>query len=159
MNALIIGVYGLYLILTGLAGNAGALAGKVQDDAPKFLPWVIAIFVLAFLHGSSEAGRKITGPFIFLLVLTFILKRFDTLKSQSQQLWDMAANAKPSTTSGGDKVAPAGSMSTSTQQQPLTPASPAVNDAIHSLVGPSSTTPSNMNGASDALFALENLLG
>lgn len=93
MQGLTIGVYGLYLILVGLNGNAGALAGKVQEDAPKFLPWIIAIFVLAFLNSSSEAGRKITGPFIALLVVAFVLKRFDTLKSQSQQLWNMAAKS------------------------------------------------------------------
>lgn len=153
MNALIVGVYGLYLILVGFNGNAGTLADKVQDDAPKFLPWVIAIFVLAFLHGSGEAGRKVTGPFLFLLILTFVLKRFDTLQAQTKQLWDMAANAKPSTSTGADKVAHAGTVNT-TNQMGLSN-SPVTSAAIQSLTGSSTSNSS----ASDSLFALENLFG
>lgn len=131
MDGLTIGVYGIYLILVGMNGNAGLLANKVQEDAPKFLPWIVAIFVIAAINGSSEAGRKITGPFVFLLVLSFVLKRFDTLKSQSEQLWNMAANAKPSTHTA--PAAPSPTMS--------------------------ADSGGNLNSFSDNLFALENLLG
>lgn len=135
MQGLTIGVYGLYLILVGLKGNAGLLAGKVQDDVPKFLPWIIAIFVLAFVSSSSEAGRKITGPFIALLILAFVLKRFDTLKAQSQELWRMAANAKPTgenVGASGDKTAPAGTVNQAGGNQTLN-SSDAVLNAIKSL--------------------------
>lgn len=132
MNGLIIGVYGLYLVLVGVNGNAGSLVGKVQADAPKFLPWIIAIFVLAFLHGSSDTGKKITTPFLLLLILSFVLKRFDTLKSQSEQLWNMAATAAASGgSSSGDKVAPAGTVNKSSQV-PLN-SSPSMNSLIGSL--------------------------
>ena len=131
MNGITIGIYGLYLVLVGLNGNAGQLAGKVQDDAPKFLPWVVAIVVLAFVNSSSEAGRKVTGPFIALLIIAFVLKRFDTLKDQSTQLWNMAANAKPSSTG-----------STTATSSPTMP-----TDAN-----------GNLTSFSDALYALEHSL-
>lgn len=138
MNGLIVGVYGLYLILVGFNGNASSLAGKVQDDAPKFLPWVIAIFVLAFLHGSSETGRKVTGPFIALLVLSFVLNRFSTLQAQTKQLWDMGAAAAGSSassttpTGSGDKVAPAGTQS-NPGDAPALNSSPALSSYLSSL--------------------------
>jgi len=131
MNGITIGIYGLYLILVGLNGNAGQLAGKVQDDAPKFLPWVIAIVVLAFVNTSGEAGRKVTGPFIALLILAFVLKRFDTLKDQSQQLWNMAANAKPSST-GNASAASSPTMPTDASGN-LTQFSDALYALEHSL--------------------------
>lgn len=155
MNGLIVGVYGIYLILAGLKGNAGEVAQNVQNDAPKFLPWIVAIFVLAFVNGSSETGRKITGPFIFLLILSFVLKRFDTIKSQSIELWNMAANAKPTSgdfSGNGDKVAPAGTQSTTTQKGLSNPADiQQLLDGINSAAqGPN---------ASDALFQLEQTFG
>ena len=141
MDGLTIGVYGLYLILVGLKGNAGQLAGKIQTDAPKFLPWIIAIFVLAFINGSSEAGRRITGPFIALLIIAFVVKRFPTLQDQTKQLWDMSANA--SNPNPAPVVVQSGASSSNPQ-----PAFPATGSTVI-----------NSNNASDALFALENVLG
>jgi hypothetical protein len=138
VDGLTIGVYGLYLILVGLNGNAGQLASKVQVDAPKFLPWIIAIFVLAFINSSSEEGRKITGPFIALLVIAFVVKRFPTLQSQAEALWNMAAQ------SGTSNPNPS----------PIVVTAPPANG----VSTPSSNAISGST-ASDALFALENVLG
>lgn len=145
MNAMVIGVYGLYLILVGLKGNAGQLTTNVQNDAPKFLPWIIAIFVLAILHGSSDTGKKITSPFIGLLILTYVLKNFTTLQQQSEALWNMAAGA----TSGTPVVVNSATAAANVANGASTPSS-------NSTSYPST---SNLGNASDALNALENSFG
>ena len=143
MDGLTIGVYGLYLILVGLNGNVGQLTNKVQTDAPKFLPWVIAIFVLGFINSSSEAGRKLTGPLLALLIIAFVVKRFPTLQQQTETLWAMATGKSAANPPAPVVVGapPANGVST-----------PSANAAGQSGIV-------NMNNASDALFALENVLG
>lgn len=152
MGGLTIGVYGLYLILVGLNGNAGQLSTKIQADAPKFLPWMIAIVVLAFINSSSETGRKITGPFILLLMVAFVVKRFPTLQQQTVSLWNMAngtgAGAATTPTDGSNLI-----------PQPVVVNSPPANGVSTPAFGYPQSNTVNTNNASDALFALENVLG
>lgn len=92
MNALIIGIYGLYLLLVGFNGNSKALLDKGTSDASGFLPWAISIGVLAVMY-ENDYTKRIAQPFIFLLILTFIVKNFEVLREQFNQLNTMAQNA------------------------------------------------------------------
>lgn len=85
MNALIIGLYGLFLMFVGFAGNFPKLAEATAQDGPPFLQWAFAIGVLAVLYEYPET-RKIATPFIVLAVLGFILSNYDRLQSEYARL-------------------------------------------------------------------------
>lgn len=92
MNALIIGLYGIFLLLVGVNGNQPALSAEFNKDAPGFLPWAVSIAVLAVAN-EVPATQKLVGPFFFLLILTFVLRNFETLRTQFNQLSQMAQSA------------------------------------------------------------------
>lgn len=93
MNGLIFGLYGLYAILVATNGNANALQKAIQEDSGGFLPWAISIGVLSVLY-DNETTRPVAKPFIYLAILTFILKNFDQIKAQFGELYKMSTNTK-----------------------------------------------------------------
>lgn len=92
MNALIIGLYGIYLLLVGAKGNSKTLLQYGGADAPGFFPWAASIAILAVMY-ELPATKKVAEPFIFLLILTFIVRNFDKLKSEFNKLSTMASSA------------------------------------------------------------------
>lgn len=81
MNALIIAVYGVYLVLVGVNGNSNNLIAAAKEDAPGFVPWAISIAVLAVIN-EIPSTKRLAAPFLTLLVLTFFLKNFETLRAE-----------------------------------------------------------------------------
>jgi hypothetical protein len=92
MNALVIGLYGLFIILVGFNGHSKELMAEGSADAPGFLPWAISIAVLAVMY-ENQYTQKVAQPFIVLLIVTFIVKNFDKLQSQFKQLYAMASQS------------------------------------------------------------------
>lgn len=89
MNDLVIGLYGVYLLMVGLAGNGQKTIAAVQQDGKGFLPWGISLAVLAVLYNVDET-RPVAKPFIGLLILSFVLKNWKKLSKESQTIWGMA---------------------------------------------------------------------
>lgn len=78
--------------MVGFNGNSSPLLKQGQADAPGFLPWAVSIAVLAVMY-ENQYTQKVAQPFIALLIVTFVLKNFDTLKSQFQTLYGMAGGS------------------------------------------------------------------
>jgi len=89
MNALIIGLYGIFFMLTGLSGNAGKFVDMVKEDAGGFLPWATSIGVLAVMY-EYPLTRRVAQPFILLLIISFIVANFDSLSEEYQRLSQLA---------------------------------------------------------------------
>ena len=85
MNAFIIGLYGIFFIMVGSKLNTGRLIDEIKSDVPGFVPWAIAIAVLAVMHENEET-RPIAKPFIVLLLLNFALVNFDTIRAEFRRL-------------------------------------------------------------------------
>ncbi len=98
MNGLIFGLYGLYAILVAANGNASKLSTTMQSDAKGFLPWAISIAVLSVLY-DNENTRPVAKPFIYLAILSFILKNFTQLENQFRRLYGLAGYTGSSTKS------------------------------------------------------------
>lgn len=92
MNGLVIGLYAVFLLMVGFNGNSDELIKKLRNDAPGFLPWAVSLGVLAVAYDNKNT-RPVAEPFIFLLILTFVVKNFGTLESQAKQIYSMAENA------------------------------------------------------------------
>lgn len=95
MNGLIFGLYGIYAIMVAVDGNAEKLQKAIQADSGGFLPWAISIGVLSVLY-DNEKTRPIAQPFIYLAILTFVLKNFAQLETQFKELYRMAGQSKGS---------------------------------------------------------------
>ncbi len=95
MPALIIGLYGIYLLMVGVSGNAKTLQQYASADAPGFLPWAISLGVLATIYEIPQT-KPLAGPFLLLMAIAFVVKNFETLQSQFRELYSMAANATTS---------------------------------------------------------------
>ncbi len=89
MNGLILGLYGIYLIVIGVRGEVDQLQTQLGQDLPGFVPWAIAIVVLIVL-AQSEATEKVVVPFVGLLILAFVLKNFGNLSSEVNKLRNIA---------------------------------------------------------------------
>lgn len=89
MNGLVIGLYGLYILLVGFNGNSTTLKDKALADAPGFLPWAVSLGVLAAMY-QNDATKKVAQPFMVLLILTFVLTNFAKLKDESQKVWNLS---------------------------------------------------------------------
>ena len=89
MNALIVGLYGVFLLLVGFNGNADKLLTQTKADAPGFIPWAISIGVLAALY-ENDVTRDVAKPFIFLVILGFILSNFERLQSEYAKLFSLS---------------------------------------------------------------------
>ena len=89
MNGLILGSLGVYALLLGFNGNGPQAVEMATDDARGFFPWAIAAGVLAFAY-EYEYTRPIVGPFLFLAILGFVLRNFETLKNQLAALSNAA---------------------------------------------------------------------
>lgn len=90
MNALIIGLYGVFFLLVGLSGNAPSLLAMAKQDAGGFLPWAVGVGVLAVAY-EYPATKKMAQPFILLLILSFILTNFGSLQAEYSRLKALAS--------------------------------------------------------------------
>ncbi len=77
----LVGLYGLYLIFVGYKGNSAELMKALQTDGKGFIPWIVAIAVLALLY-RSDTIRPVVKPFVFLALLTFAMKNWKTIGAQ-----------------------------------------------------------------------------
>lgn len=92
-----LGLYALYLLLVAINGNGSALASALQDDAPGFLPWLIAALVIGGLY-EFDKTRQFAVIFLTLVILTYVLRNFSTLKAQFAPIFNTAV-ATPTTPS------------------------------------------------------------
>lgn len=88
MTPLFLGLYGLYVVLVAAQGNANQLLALMVRDAPRYLPWLLAIIALAVMS-EFDATREIVKPFIALVVLNFFLSNFDAVKSEVSKIYAM----------------------------------------------------------------------
>lgn len=85
MNGLILGLYGLYLLYAGVSGKTDQVTAELNKDMPGFIPWALAIVGLIVM-AQTEVTAKIVKPFIFLLILNFVLVNFGNLQSELRKL-------------------------------------------------------------------------
>lgn len=89
MNGLILGLYGVYLIAIAINGRSEDLLGELDNDMPGFIPWALAIVALVIM-AQSEMTEKLVKPFVFLLILNFVLVNFGNISSEVLRLRAMA---------------------------------------------------------------------
>lgn len=89
MNGLILGLYGIYLLYVGMSGKTEAVTTELNQDMPGFIPWALAIVALIVMS-QTEATEKMVKPFIFLLILNFVLLNFGNLQDEFRRLRRMA---------------------------------------------------------------------
>lgn len=89
MNGLILGLYGIYLLYVGMTGKTDAVKAELNQDMPGFIPWALAIVGLIVL-AQNDKTEKVVKPFIFLLILNFVLMNFGNLQNEFRKLRRMA---------------------------------------------------------------------
>lgn len=85
MNAFVVGLYGLFFIMVGAKRNEIRLIDEIKTDVNGFVPWAIAIAVLAALSEYEETN-KLVKPFVALLILNFVLVNYDTMRIEFRKL-------------------------------------------------------------------------
>lgn len=90
MTSLFLGLYGVYLIAVGIAGNANQLAAFVGEDAKGYAPWILAIVLIALLN-ESETTKPLVWPFVGLLALNFFLRNADNIGAELKTLMPVTA--------------------------------------------------------------------
>ena len=93
MNGLILGLYGMYLVAVGIRGQSDALLGELDKDMPGFIPWVIAIVALIIM-AQNEATEKMVKPFVFLLILNFVLMNFGNISNEVKKLRSLSTGSQ-----------------------------------------------------------------
>lgn len=135
---LTIGLYGLYLLLVAINGNGKPFATALQDDAPGFLPWLIAAGVLGALY-EYDKTRRFATLFLVLIAISYLLKNFTSLQQQFVPLYNAALSATgaPASNATATALPPALAATQGTSLQlgaeGLVPA--ATSDALVSALG------------------------
>jgi hypothetical protein len=105
---LTLGLYGLFLLLVALNGNASNLVTQLKADMPHFLPWLIVAAVLGGLYGFP-ATHTFALAFMLLVILSFVLSNYGTLKSQASSIYNSATAAAGNVSFSNLKLTPSGS--------------------------------------------------
>ncbi len=90
VSNLLVGLYAVYFFMIAYKGDSMKVMGLVQQDAPKFLPWVIVIVILSALY-NNEKTHAVVKPFIILAVIAFVLKNFGVLSSEVSKIYYSAS--------------------------------------------------------------------
>ena len=85
MSGLLVGFWGIYLILLGRQGNVNKFLDLAQSDSSGFVPWAIAIGILGGLM-QVDTLKPIVTPFVLLVLLTFFLHNYNKIVSQFHNL-------------------------------------------------------------------------
>ncbi|HKY44764.1 MAG TPA: hypothetical protein VJM50_16855 [Pyrinomonadaceae bacterium] len=93
MNGLILGLYGVYLVAVAIRGQSDALLGELDKDMPGFIPWVIAIVALIIM-AQNEATEKMVKPFVFLLIMNFVLMNFGNISNEVKKLRSLSTGSQ-----------------------------------------------------------------
>lgn len=96
----LVGLYALFLIFAGVNGNASALFKDIETDAKGFAPWLLSIIILEALY-KVDALKPAIKPFIGLAALTFVLKNYDVVISQVDEITGLHL---PTSTNAGTAV-------------------------------------------------------
>lgn len=86
---LTLGLYGVYLLLVAVSGNAAQLTKMLQQDIPAFLPWLIVAAVLGALYEFGPT-HAFAASFILLVLVTFLLINYQNLKAQFSGIYSGA---------------------------------------------------------------------
>lgn len=84
MNAILAIVYGVFLILVGARGNAGAFLGNLSQEG-QFVYWLIVLLVLAALW-ETELGASVAKPLVILIIAGFLLRNWSRLATNARQV-------------------------------------------------------------------------
>lgn len=89
MTSLFVGLYGVYLLIVGARGNVSQLMANLGQDGPGYIPWLFAIIMIALLN-ESEVTAPLVKPFVFLVILTFVLRNFPTIEKQVSEIYNLS---------------------------------------------------------------------
>lgn len=89
MNAAIVGLYGIYLILTGINGNAEKFLRSIASEK-GFVPWIVAVLVLGALSENGET-KPLVAPFVTLLIVALVVTRWNVVSGQVKTVYGTLA--------------------------------------------------------------------
>lgn len=72
MGSILLIVYGLYLVMVGIRGNAPTLMQDVAQEG-QFAYWIAVLLVVAAMW-ETQSGEKVAKPLAALIVVGFLLK-------------------------------------------------------------------------------------
>jgi len=113
----LVGAYALYFILVGIHGNSSKLVTLVERDGRNFLPWILAILILRALY-NVESLRPLIKPFIGLAILTFVVKNWNNVVNQLNQILPTSVHIP--TSGAASAPAPTAAELATTQLPPVT---------------------------------------
>lgn len=85
MNAFVVGLYGLFFVMVGVKMRSGELVDEVKQDVGGFVPWALAIAVLAIMYEVDET-KPIVKPFALLIILNFVLVNFGKIQNEFRKI-------------------------------------------------------------------------
>lgn len=77
MTAILAILYGVYLVIVGVRGNALPFVNELSKEG-QFVYWVLVLLVVAAFW-ETQRGAQIARPLAVLIVLGFLLKNWQTL--------------------------------------------------------------------------------
>ena len=77
---------GLYLLFVGYRGNGQQLTGALGQDAKGFVPWVVAVLVLAGVRRIPQLTKPVDA-FLMLAVIAMVLKHEGNIATQLKSVY------------------------------------------------------------------------
>lgn len=106
---LTLGIYGIWLLLVAINGNAKQLAPNLGRDIPAYVPWLIVAAVLGAGY-DYEPTHSVSVLFLILVFLGFMLRNYTTVEAQAASIYRSALGTVPGTLQPSPNNAAAGNF-------------------------------------------------
>lgn len=84
MTAILAILYGAFLVMIGVRGNAIPFVNALSQEG-QFIYWILVLLVVAALW-ESELGEGVAKPLVILILVGFLLKNWTTIATNAKQV-------------------------------------------------------------------------
>lgn len=91
MNAAVLGIFSVYIIMVGVAGNAPEFFAMLTSER-GFVSWIVVLLILGAL-ASSDVTQPMVIPFLMVAVIATLSMRYDDISAQIKTSYDYLTGA------------------------------------------------------------------
>ncbi len=84
MDEIFLGLFGFWMVAVGAEGNGAQAACLVTGSMSGYVPWLIALIIIAAIAEIPDGGRDVATGFLILVTAAFLLKNWNAIKTETQ---------------------------------------------------------------------------
>jgi hypothetical protein len=91
---LTLGLYGIWLLLVAINGNAKLIAPALGSDVPGYVPWLVVAAVLGAGYDYPPT-HSVSVLFLILVFVGYALRNYTVVQQQASSIYHSAVGSVP----------------------------------------------------------------